>query len=43
MFLLARLITDNLLAQENRADFDEEMDSDILPDGIDQAYVKHDF
>ena len=41
MFLLARLIIDNLLAQETREDFEEEMDSDILPNGIDQAYVKN--
>jgi hypothetical protein len=40
MFLLARLIIDNLLAQETREDFEEEMDSDVLPNGIDQAYVK---
>ncbi len=38
MFLLARLIIDNL-AQENLDDFEEEMDSDILLNGIDQAYV----
>ena len=39
MFLLARLIIDNLLAQENLEDLEQEMDSDILPHGIDQAYA----
>ncbi|TVY90811.1 Ankyrin [Lachnellula willkommii] len=41
MFLLARLILDNLLAQDNLEDFDDEMDSDILPNGIEQALCKN--
>lgn len=40
MFLLARLIMDNLLAQDNVEDLEEEMESDILPAGIEQAYVR---
>jgi hypothetical protein len=37
MFLLARLIIDNLLSQDNLEDLEEELDSDILPTGIDEA------
>lgn len=37
MFLLARLIMDNLLGQEVLEDLEEEMDSEILPSGIEQA------
>jgi hypothetical protein len=39
MFLLARLIMDNLLAQDNVEDLEEEMESDILPAGIEEAYA----
>jgi len=37
MFLLARLIMDNLLDQEVLEDLEEEMDNEILPPGIEQA------
>jgi hypothetical protein len=29
---------DNLLAQENIEDLEDEMDSEVLPSGIEQAY-----
>ncbi|KAF4626218.1 hypothetical protein G7Y89_g11943 [Cudoniella acicularis] len=38
MFLLARLIMDNLLAQENIEDLEDEIDSEVLPSRIEQAY-----
>ena len=37
MFLLARLIMENLLAQDTIVDLEEELESDILPNGIDEA------
>lgn len=37
MFLLARLIMENLLAQDTMVDLEEELESDILPNGIDEA------
>jgi hypothetical protein len=37
MFLLARLIMDNLLDQDNVEDLEEEMESRILPNGIQEA------
>ena len=37
MFLLARLIMDNLLNQDSIEDLEEELCSDILPNGIDEA------
>lgn len=39
MFLLARLIMDNLLDQDNVEDLEEEMESRILPNGIKEAYA----
>lgn len=39
MFLLTRLIMDNLLNQDCYEDLEEELDGDILPNGIDQASV----
>lgn len=39
MFLLARLIMDNLMAQDNIEDLEEELSTDILPKGINEAYV----
>ncbi|KAI9819644.1 MAG: hypothetical protein M1827_007094 [Pycnora praestabilis] len=38
MFLLARLIMDNLLNQDTLEDLEEELDNKTLPTGIDQAY-----
>lgn len=40
MFLLARLIMDNLLSQETWEDVDEELRTDVLPRRIDEAYVE---
>lgn len=37
MFLLARLIMDNLMDQENREDLEEELRPDTLPSGISEA------
>ena len=37
MFLLARLIMDNLLDQDTLNDLNEELRSEILPRGIDEA------
>lgn len=37
MFLLARLIMDNLIDQDCRQDLEEELREEILPNGIDQA------
>ena len=37
MFLLARLIMDNLNDQDCRQDLEEELKDDVLPNGIDQA------
>lgn len=37
MFLLARLIMDNLMDQDCQEDLEEELRSEILPKGIDQA------
>ena len=39
MFLLARLILDNIMDQDCREDLDEELSSEILPKGINQALV----
>ena len=39
MFLLARLILDNLVDQDNLEDLEEELMNDKLPRGIDEAYV----
>lgn len=39
MFLLARLIMDNLMDQDCREDLEEELRDKILPNGIDQACV----
>ena len=39
MFLLARLILDNLADQDNLEDLEEELSNDKLPRGIDEAYV----
>jgi len=39
MFLLARLIMDNLLSQDNREDLEEELKFEVLPHGINEAYV----
>lgn len=38
MFLLARLILDNLVDQDNLEDLEEELRNDKLPRGIDEAY-----
>jgi len=40
MFLLARLIMDNLLDQDCYEDLEEELDGEVLPNGIDQASVQ---
>ncbi|KAL9043378.1 MAG: hypothetical protein Q9214_003434, partial [Letrouitia sp. 1 TL-2023] len=40
MFLLARLILDNLLDQDCYADLEEELNDKLLPNGIDQAYAR---
>ncbi|KAL2041208.1 hypothetical protein N7G274_006153 [Stereocaulon virgatum] len=40
MFLLARLIMDNLLDQICHEDLEEELRSEILPKGINQAYAR---
>lgn len=37
MILLARLIMENLLIQDTIVDLEEELKSDILPNGIDEA------
>jgi hypothetical protein len=37
MFLLARLIMDNLLDQDSLDDINEELRSEILPNGIGEA------
>lgn len=37
MFLLPRLILDNLMEQDCRDDVKEELSNEVLPDGIDQA------
>lgn len=37
MFLLARLIMDNLMVQDNIEELEEELSTDILPKGINQA------
>lgn len=37
MFLLARLILDNLADQDNLEDLEEELSNDKLPRGIDEA------
>ena len=37
MFLLARLIMDNLIDQDCRQDLEEELRDEILPTGIGQA------
>ena len=37
MFLLARLIMDNLIEQDCRQDFEAELSDEVLPNGIDQA------
>jgi len=39
MFLLARLIMDNLLGQDCYEDLEEELNGEVLPNGIDQASV----
>jgi hypothetical protein len=39
MFLLARLIMDNLLSQDNLEDLNEELRFEVLPHGINEAYV----
>lgn len=39
MFLLARLIMDNLLSQDNLEDLNEELKFEVLPHGINEAYV----
>ncbi|KAL2066161.1 hypothetical protein VTL71DRAFT_2232 [Oculimacula yallundae] len=38
MFLLARLIMDNLLSQDNLEDLTEELKFEVLPHGIEEAY-----
>ncbi|KAH7324015.1 ankyrin repeat-containing domain protein [Rhexocercosporidium sp. MPI-PUGE-AT-0058] len=38
MFLLARLIMDNLLSQDSLEDLNEELKFEVLPHGIDEAY-----
>jgi hypothetical protein len=37
MFLLARLIMDNLLSQDNLEDLNEELRFEVLPHGINEA------
>lgn len=37
MFLLARLIMDNLIDQDNIEELEAELSTDILPKGIDEA------
>lgn len=37
MFLLARLIMDNLIDQDCRQDLEEELSDEVLPNGIGQA------
>lgn len=37
MFLLARLIMENLIIQDTTEELEEELKSDILPNGIDEA------
>lgn len=37
MFLLARLVMENLLVQDTVVELEEELKSDILPNGIDEA------
>lgn len=37
MFLLARLIMDNLIDQDCRQDLEEELSDGVLPNGIGQA------
>ena len=37
MFLLPRLILDNLIDQDCRQDLEEELSDETLPNGIDQA------
>jgi hypothetical protein len=37
MFLLARLIMDNLIIQDDLEELEEELDNEILPHGIDEA------
>ena len=37
MFLLTRLIMDNLMDQDSVEDLEEELDTDTLPTGIDEA------
>lgn len=39
MFLLARLIMDNLLSQDNVEDLNEELKFEVLPHGINEAYA----
>jgi hypothetical protein len=39
MFLLARLIMDNLLDQDTREDVQLELRADTLPSGTTEAYV----
>ena len=39
MFLLARLIMDNLLSQDTLEDLNEELRFEVLPFGINEAYV----
>ena len=39
MFLLARLVMDNLIDQDCRQDLEEELSDENLPNGIDQAWV----
>ncbi|CEN61886.1 hypothetical protein ASPCAL08533 [Aspergillus calidoustus] len=38
MFLFARLVMHNLCSQVSRADFNRETSSEILPNGLDEAY-----
>lgn len=37
MFLLARLIMDNLMVQDSIEELEEELSTDVLPKGIDEA------
>ena len=37
MFLLARLVMDNLMNQDCEEDLEKELDNEILPRGIDEA------